>query len=252
MKKLFVFLLIGIFCIPVLYGADEWDKSDPAGTESPADLDDLITTNNGVLDRVLSNYRQGVRLTYASAATITMGAGAVTCSNSDGSVRHWRINTSSVTVTWSDLDTGSEANSTTYYVYAIGDADSAEFTGKISTSSTAPSGVTYYRKLGSFYNDSSGNITRIDNDDYFSELGTWTSRTNGVTYQATTDGMVTAKRTGSGTCKIYTDSSSSPTTDRVIDACQTGAEAAGGSCPVKKGDYYKTTGCQAVYWISLD
>jgi hypothetical protein len=63
----------------------------------------------------------------------------------------------------------------------------------VSLSNTAPTGATYYCKLGSFYNDSSGNITQITNDNYISDYtavkgqgnyykidsGTFTSITNG-------------------------------------------------------------------------
>ena len=42
--------------------------------------------------------------------------------------------------------------------------DCSDFDVCISTSSSAPTGKTYYAKLGSFYNDASGNITNITND----------------------------------------------------------------------------------------
>jgi len=41
----------------------------------------------------------------------------------------------------------------------------------ISLSSTAPTGATYYVRLGSFYNDASGNIAWVKNDnDYFQDV----------------------------------------------------------------------------------
>jgi hypothetical protein len=75
-----------------------------------------------------------------------------------------RANTSATTVTWANIDTGAEAISSTYYLWAVADADATTFTVMISLSNTAPTGATYYRKLGSFYNDASGNITQITND----------------------------------------------------------------------------------------
>ena len=59
------------------------------------------------------------------------------------------------------LDTGSEANSTWYHVWAILKDSDYSVDYLFSTSATAPtmpSGYTYKRRLGSIYNDSSGNI----------------------------------------------------------------------------------------------
>ena len=146
------------------YAADEWDKSDPAGSESPSDLDSLITTNNEVIDRLLKNYQEGCKISYASASTLTVATGEVICSNSTGALRKMRSNTSAVTVTWGMIDTGAEASSTTYYLYAVADADATTFTVEISLSSSAPTGATYYARLGSFYNNSDSDIEQISND----------------------------------------------------------------------------------------
>lgn len=140
--------------------AIEWTKADPAGTRNAADIDLYVTNNNTALDRVLGNYREGMALVYDSASQITASSGEVVCSNSDGSTRKMRQNTSNTTVTWADIDTGSEASATTYYIYANCDADATTATFKVSASSSSPSGVTSYKKLGSFYNDGSSNIDR--------------------------------------------------------------------------------------------
>ena len=71
-----------------------------------------------------------------------------------------RQNTANTTVTWADIDTGAEAASTTYYVYAVADADATTATFMVSANSSTPTGATYYKKIGSFYNDSSSNIDR--------------------------------------------------------------------------------------------
>jgi hypothetical protein len=89
-----------------------------------------------------------------------VSAGEIVCSNSGATVRKFRQNTSSTNVTFSDIDTGAEASGTTYYIYAVCDADATTATFKISASSSAPSGVTYYKILGSFYNDASSDIDR--------------------------------------------------------------------------------------------
>jgi len=173
MKKLLYGFLISLFLISQGYCANEWQKGTGEdvilGTESASDID-TISFNNIVdpLDRLLAKYKQGCELVYATAGTVTVNAGSVTCQNSTGTIKKFRQNTSNTTVTLSSgLDTGSEASSTTYYVYAIGDADATTFTCIVSASSSAPTGASYsyYKRLGSFYNDSNSNITQIANDE---------------------------------------------------------------------------------------
>lgn len=219
------------------------------GSSQAADID-TNTYNNIVspLDSLLANYRQGLNIAYDSAAQFTVTAGEVTVSNSDGSIRLMLKNAGSTTVTWADIDTGAEASSTTYYVYAVGASASATaVTFKISASSTSPSGITYYKKLGSFYNDSSSNISAIVNDNQITGyVGAPTSKSTGTTYQALTDGIVegyggqTAGGEGDLTC--YTDSSSSPTFVPIEYVIQNDV---GTLRPytmiVRKGDYWKCT-----------
>ena len=158
MKK-FVLILAFLLICNLGYTASEWDKAEVAGTRSVSDIDYYIVQNNTALDRLLANYNTVV-LVYNSASQITASIGEVVCSNSDGSTRKMRQNTSATTITWADIDTGAEAGSTTYYIYANADADATTATFKISLSSTSPTGVTSYKKIGSFYNDSSSNIDR--------------------------------------------------------------------------------------------
>jgi len=159
MKKLFV-ILFGFLLLVGNANAQQWSKSDPAGTRNISDIDYYVTNNNTALDRLLANYNT-ISLSYNSAAQVTASAGQVTVSNSDGSTRLLLSNSSATTVTWADIDAGAEANSTTYYVYAIAALSTSEAaTFKISTSSSAPTGVTYYKRIGSFYNNSSGDIDR--------------------------------------------------------------------------------------------
>ena len=164
MKKILAILLI-LFLVSPVFAADEWAKAKPAGSNNASTIDDLVGVNNEAIDRLVANYRQGSTLLYASAATLTVEPGSIVCSNSAGTVRHFRTKASNTTVTWADIDTGSEAISTTYYVYDIADADSTEYACKISASATSPTGVTYYKKIGSFYNNASGNIEQVVNDD---------------------------------------------------------------------------------------
>lgn len=187
-KLLFLFIALMV-CTPGYSG--QWSKSNPAGTVNVSDIDTYIGNNNDALDRVLAGYRKGMAITYASVSTLTIPRGEVVVSNSGGTVRLMLRNTSSTTVTWADIDTGSEAVSTTYYVYAIAANTSSETaTFKISASSSAPTGITYYAKLGSFYNNSSGNISYIENYNGVgyewvaaSDTSEGTSYSAGTTYQ---------------------------------------------------------------------
>jgi hypothetical protein len=147
-----------------VYAVDEFTVASPAGTDNLSQIDDKLEDNNTALVRGITGLRSGAKIVYASASTLTVETGQVICSNSAGTIIKTRRNTSNVTVTWSDLDTGSETASQTYYVYATADTSIATFPIKISTNSTGPSGVTYYLRLGSFFNNSSSNIERIEND----------------------------------------------------------------------------------------
>ena len=268
MKRLFCLLIAMLLMSPVL-GADVWlqgsGTDSPAGTDSPSDIDDYLAAySHDPLESMLRKYRQGARLVYASASTLTVEDGGVMVSNSGGTVRAMLYNTSDTTVTWSDIDTGSEATATTYYVYAYcsDPTSDTDFDIAVSTSSSEPSGVTYYRKLGSFVNDASGNITQITNDGFFTDLGTWESKSEDTAYQATTDGFVLTMITGAQggpRAELRSDGSSSPTTARVW---QGAASTVGANyntsvcCPIKKGDYWEVVTTNSpiitVYWVPLD
>jgi hypothetical protein len=136
------------------------------------------------------------------------------------------------------------------------------FTFKISVSSSAPSGVTYYLRLGSFYNDASGNITLVsnDNDYYGSSFGTWEGKSSNVTYLASTDGIVCAFAGDAGggpnDLRGWSDSGTSPSTLRTIayvDVAEAGPNYQNITFPVKKGNYWKVTQgfsvTTVVYWL---
>jgi hypothetical protein len=82
-------------------------------------------------------------------------------------------------------------------------------------------------------------------DDAF---GTWIERSNTTSYLAATDGFVVC--IGSvGPAYVYTDSADPPITSRYV-----GESANFGACvPVKKGDYWKTTGTgwSKIYWLPV-
>ena len=162
MKRITI-LLAMLICSNV-YGADEWSKAKPSGSASPSTIDTLLQSNNESIDRLLSDYQEGCKISYASASTLTVAVGQVVCDNSGSTLRKFRENTSEITVAWSMIDTGAEASSTTYYLFAVADADATTFTVEISLSSSAPTGATYYARLGSFYNNSDSDIEQIVND----------------------------------------------------------------------------------------
>ena len=163
MKKILLSLILILLLPSVGHSANKWrDGSTTFFDGDTTEFNDVDTEADDhiiePLDRFLINARQGMALIYDSASQITVSTGSIVCSNSGGTLNEIQRNTSNTTVTWSDIDTGAEASSTTYYVYANCDADATTMTFKISTSGTSPTGVTLYRKVGSFYNDSSSNI----------------------------------------------------------------------------------------------
>jgi len=199
MKKISAFLLSMVVSVNA-FAVSEWDKTKPAGTDTIRVYPAAVTANNEAVDRLLSNYREGLVLSYSSATTISVSAGEVTCSNAAGTVRRFRTNAAATNVTFGDLDTGAEASGTTYYVYAVADTDSAAATFKVSASGSAPTGVTYYKRLGSFYNDVSSNIdqTLVDNDNDAFSAQVYDS---GWFYVSTSSGTI-AKTHNLGTTKL--------------------------------------------------
>lgn len=260
MKRVIGLIMIACLISGSALAADEWLKTRPQSTDQRINWPTASQANNAALDRVLGNFREGMRLTYSSASTIVVDAGEIVCSDATSAVRKMRQNTSSTNVTFSDIDTGAEASGTTYYVFANCDADATTATFKISASSTTPSGVTHYKRLGSFYNDSSSNITRINNDNEL-ETGEWESKTVAATYQATNDGTIVFFGDSSSVrgqhMYCYVDGFTPPTTLRARYG--SGSDQGSGTTltlPVKAGDYYKCTwsatdaGSATMYFVS--
>lgn len=221
------------------------------GSSLASDIDS--NTFNSIvnpLDNLLATYCNEY-LTYSSASNITVSAGSVMVSNSDGSIRLMLRNSSPTTVDFTMIDTGVEASGTTYYIYAIAaSSSSTAATYKVSASSSAPSGVTYYYKIGSFLNDGSSNITTINNVYYPNEMNTWFSKSIGTNYQALTDGfacgtIISGGSGSSGYLTGYTDSASVPATVHAVAAEAENSQAdhsvtRNAFCmPVKSGDYYR-------------
>lgn len=96
------------------------------------------------------------------ANTITVKAGAVAVKHHDDSFRMLRRNTSDVDVVAANLDTGSMADATYYYIYAVADSAATTFTVVFSASATTPTGATNYELIGWFYNQAAGSLTITD------------------------------------------------------------------------------------------
>ncbi len=230
------------------YCASEWDKTKPVSTDYKINYPSDAQENNEAIDRLVSQYPKGITLSYSSATTIIASTGGIVCSNSAGTVRYFRNNTATTSITFTDIDAGAEVGSTTYYIYANCDADAATATFKVSLSSSAPTGVTYYKRIGSFYNDSSSNVTLLQNDNpAFPEFGTISSgKTSGTVYQALSDGFVSVRAaSATNTCSVnfYAGYANPPTVIRQMSQIIGGG--VGVHCSftsyVLAGEYYKSS-----------
>ena len=91
-------------------------------------------------------------------------------------------------------------------------------------------------------------------DDNKSSFGSWDTKTNNTVYQAATDGIVCCQGIGQlAAPRVITDSVNPPTTIRIsgFSTSDQTNHTWGLTCPVKKGDYWKTEYCNTVFWIPL-
>jgi len=123
------------------------------------------------------DFVKGCRLLYEDASNITVTKGSIDIYHptDDKKRRMHRLNSNLAGINFaSNLDTGTEAASTWYYVYAVRrtSGDNVLTSSDIKISATAPSDPTYdgakyhptnasWRFLGSFLNDSSSNIKKF-------------------------------------------------------------------------------------------
>ena len=212
------------------------------------------------ITNLLRNYREGCQVKYKSAADIYVGLGEIMVTDASGN-RRLRRNTSDLTVNWTNIDTGTEATSTIYYVYAVADAATTTFTAMISTNATTPTGATFYRLLGSFYNNASGDIEEVATNSQ-NLLGSYGVKAAETVYQATTDGFVVGVGgdPGNGAAnwlKILCDGSNPPTTVIAQESNTYPPSAVLMTLIgiVKKGQYWKATASNASFtsltWIPL-
>jgi len=163
MKKIFIGIALLLMISPA-WSAIQWRGGTGELTIDGSSYANLIGYNSynkivQPLDNLLGTYCSEY-LQYNSTTTITVKAGSCAVSNSQGTIRMFMLDTSDTNLTATNLDTGvAFATSTTYYVYATSpNATTQASTYYISTSNLAPSGQTYYKRLGSFSTDSSSNI----------------------------------------------------------------------------------------------
>jgi len=164
-----------------------WQKILPQTSENPQAISPDVQENNNALDLMLQNYRDGyLTITLTSTSAITIGAGGVMLSNSGGSTRLMVANTSTTTMSSTNIDTGSISPSSTYYIYAYASSTTATtFSVIYSASSTSPTGITYYAQLGKFTTDGSSNFAGASSNIQTSPTPTslGTSWTAGTPYQ---------------------------------------------------------------------
>lgn len=170
-KRILCIVFIVMFSVASAYGADinDFMRGDASnivkGTDDPSDMDTLITNYlQDPLDKLLTESIHGCTLTRTSASVITVSVGEATIYNAAKTIKRMRRNTSTTTINMANagvggIDSGSaEKASTIYSAYIVADADATTFTAICTEQGTAPSDVTYYRYVGSFFNDSGSNI----------------------------------------------------------------------------------------------
>ena len=222
-KTIFLILSILLLNINLSYATVGWNKILPQTSENPQAISPDVQENNNAIDLMLQNYRDGyLTVTLTSTSAITIGAGGVMLSNSGGSTRLMVANTSTTTMSSTNIDTGSISPSSTYYIYAYTSSTTATtFSVIYSASATSPTGITYYKRLGSFTTDSSSNFVGVNSDvsppgPFSTQNIVTASRAQGTVYQNLTGKTmmvnVSIYLNNGITVSANTDSSSSPST----------------------------------------
>jgi len=118
-----------------------------------------------------------------------------------------------------------------------------------------------YADIASLATIANLDVVNVNGSTYGSGLGSWISRSNNTSYEATTDGFVVAyggDTGGVGGFYIYSDANATPTT--MIARCYTSGADVGvvqtATVPVKKGDYWRVVksgsgATPTVRWIPL-
>ena len=166
MKKILSFLVILMFIAGNVMATTGWRLAIPALGENPQAISPDVIENNTAIDLMLQNYRDPyVTITLVSTSEIDVGPGGVMIQNAGGSTRLMVANAALTAVSSTNIDTGSISPSSTYYLYAYASSITATtFSVIFSASSTTPTGITYYHRLGSFTTDGSSNFSTVLRD----------------------------------------------------------------------------------------
>lgn len=154
-------LLAILFLIPTNgWCVTQWNKSFPASGDNLTAWPAAVTAQWSILDTLVSNYKRGESVIYKNSTTLTVTLGEIVVSNSGGTLRVFLQDSGNTDITTANLDSGGSFSAgTAYYVYAAtSSATAASSTYYISLSSSAPTGPTYYVKIGAFTTDGSGNV----------------------------------------------------------------------------------------------
>ena len=260
MRKILPVLFILFLLTSNSWATVGWNKTLPQSSENPQAISPDVIENNTAVDLMLQNYRDGkVSISLISTSEIDIGAGGVMLSNSGGSTRLMVANTTVTAMSSTNIDTGSISPSSTYYIYAYASSTTATtFSVIYSASSTSPTGITYYAKLGSFTTDGSSNfVSASSNVNTQVGLGSY-SNAYGVNsvYTAATDGFVFASGTTSSSSQTYMNCLESGNPIQYALMYQN-LWIMNCSMAIKKGDTWEvTTGgagfnSTTVKWISL-
>jgi len=154
------------------YAIDDWKQGTGTdavvGTQNASDLDTTITNYiQDPLDKLLTHHIWGCILTHTSDDVVTIEVGEVTCSNGAGTIRRMRKNIAATTIDFTGvgvggIDSGSaRVVSTMYDIYAVADANATTFTAIAAEQGNVLVDVTYYRYIGSAYNNSADSIEKF-------------------------------------------------------------------------------------------
>ncbi|MDH5664735.1 MAG: hypothetical protein OEY10_00355 [Nitrosopumilus sp.] len=152
-----------------------------------------LTANSAVDHASSGSYRNLRVINNVTNPTyqIDVTADAITVHDDYGNMHEIKSFSDSVDLTVSGaggLDTGSEANSTQYYLYVIfGTSGSNLLLSLSATAPTMPAGYTYKRRISSTYNDGSGDLLKLAQvDNHISMLAFVNYLTAGSAATATT------------------------------------------------------------------
>ncbi len=198
------------------------------------------------LKNLLLDQVSGCKVTYSGADEIKVAAGRIAIPDASGNVR-WRTNPTETTVNWANIDTGSQASSRLYYIYVRADSAATTFTIIFSINAAIPTGGTFYRLIGRFYNNASSNIEQVYGK-YNLGFGIEEARSNDTTYEAITDGYVEFRSAGNQ-CEGFKDGSNPPTTS--IGVAASSSTDNHQFFHVLKGNFWKVTGAEGVTWTSV-